>query len=106
MAQPLCSNAPPFCLACVGTDNKFTAMHMMQRWNYIVTESDQRNIAVLSFGGDGDSHLMKSMKVSSSFNAPPSDPLLTHIPSTTLLDSSIIPKGWADWFYITSNVLS
>ena len=42
---------------------------------------------------------MKSMKVSCSSFRP-------HIPSTTLLDSSIIPKGWADWFYIITNVLS
>ena len=23
MAQPLCENTPPFCLACIGTNNKF-----------------------------------------------------------------------------------
>ena len=110
IAQPLCSDVPPFCLACIGTDNKFTAMNVMQRWKYIVTECDKRNIAVLSFGGDGDSRVMKGMKVSSLFNASPSDLasdlLLTHIPSTTLLDSFIIPDGWADWFYTTRNVIS
>ena len=110
MAQALCSDVPPFCLACIGTDNKFTAMNVMQRWKYIVTECDKRNIAVLSFGGDGDSRVMKGMKVSSSFNTSPSDlasdPLLTHIPSTSLLDSFIIPDGWADWFYTTRNAIS
>ena len=31
MVQPLCSNIPPFCLACIGTDYKFTAMNVMKR---------------------------------------------------------------------------
>ena len=67
----------------------------MQRWKCIVTECNKRNIAVLSFGGDGDSHIMKCMRVSSSFCAPPLDPL-SHIPATTLLDSFVIPDGWTD----------
>lgn len=106
MVQPLCSNFPPFCLACIGTDNKFNTMNVMQRWKYIVKECDERNIVVLSFGREVDRRLMKSMEISSSFNAPPLDPLLTHIPCTTLLDSVIIPDGWADWFYTTRNVIS
>ena len=36
MAQPLCQGVPPFCLACMGTDNKFTAQHVMLRWKYIL----------------------------------------------------------------------
>ena len=35
MAQPLQQDIPPFCLACLGTDNKFTAAKVMQRWNHI-----------------------------------------------------------------------
>lgn len=81
-------------------------MNVMQRWKYIVKQCDEGNIVVLSFGRDEDSRLMKSMKVSSSFNAPPSDPLLIHIPCTTLLDSVIIPDGWADWLFTTRNVIS
>ena len=29
MAQPLCSGVPPICLACLGTDNNFTAEDVM-----------------------------------------------------------------------------
>ena len=54
MAQPLKLNAPPFCLACFGTD-KFTAVEVMQRWNYIYEECKKRNIHILSYGSDGDS---------------------------------------------------
>ena len=59
----------PFCLACIGTDNKFTTMDAMQRWKYMVTECDNINIAALSFGGDGNSHAMKYRKIFSPFSA-------------------------------------
>ena len=35
MAQPLCTHAPSFCLACFGTDNKFTTEHVLKRWKHI-----------------------------------------------------------------------
>lgn len=38
MAQPLAKNIPPFCLACIGTNNKFTFETVLQRWEYIVRE--------------------------------------------------------------------
>ena len=51
MAQSLCTDVPPICLACIGTNNKFDALAIMQRWQYIVRECKKRGIAVLSFGG-------------------------------------------------------
>ena len=36
MAQPLDHNIPAFCLACFGTNNKFTAEHVLLRRQYIV----------------------------------------------------------------------
>ena len=53
MAQPLCPNVAPFCLACMGTNNKFTAKDVLLRWQYIVNECKKRNIDVINFGGDG-----------------------------------------------------
>ena len=64
MAQPFCSSVPPFCLACLGTNNKFTAKDALLRWQYIVKECKKRSIDVVSFGGDGDSRLLKAMKIS------------------------------------------
>ena len=66
MAQSLCLTAPPFCLACIGSDNKFTAQHVMLRWKHIYEECTKRGLLVLSFGGDGDSHIMGAMKQSMS----------------------------------------
>ena len=44
MAQPLCNNAPPVCLACLGTNNKFSAENVMPRWKFISEECAKRNI--------------------------------------------------------------
>lgn len=35
MAKPFCENVPAFCLACMGTDNKFTAQDVVMRWKHI-----------------------------------------------------------------------
>ena len=47
IVQPLCYRAPPFCLACIGTDNKFDGKQVMPRWNYIYTECKMWGISVL-----------------------------------------------------------
>jgi len=111
MAQPLYNNVPPFCLACLGTDNKFNDTNaykcLMQRWK---TEGDKRNIAVLSFGGDGDSQVMRCMKVSTTLFTPPCEcePFSSYVPLTTLysVKSVVIPKLWTDWFYVTDSMTS
>ena len=38
MAQSLCLKASPFYLACIGSDNKFTAQYVMLRWKHIYEE--------------------------------------------------------------------
>ena len=64
MVQSLSANVPPFCLCCFGTNNKFTAEHVMKRWKYIYEECKKLEITVISFGADGDSRELKSMQVS------------------------------------------
>lgn len=41
MAQPIKSNTPPFILQIFGTDNKFTAMNIVQRWNHTKRELEK-----------------------------------------------------------------
>ena len=51
MVQPLAApDVPSFCLACFGTNNKFTSEHVLLRWQYILKECQKRNIYVLSLG--------------------------------------------------------
>lgn len=65
MAQPIKANIPPFCLCIFGTDNKFDASDVMRRWDFVVTELQSLNIQVLGISSDGDSRLLKSMKICS-----------------------------------------
>lgn len=93
------------CLACLGTDNKFDADNVMAQWKYIAEECTRRNIAVISFGGDGDSRLIKCMKVSSSLMATLSRSLSGNIPSNSF-SPTIIPKDWQSWFHGESKTIS
>ena len=64
VVQPLTKGVPPFCLACIGTDNKFDAEVVMKRWQYIHDQLNQRGIHLVSIGADGDSRELKGMLVS------------------------------------------
>jgi hypothetical protein len=99
MATPLAVDAPSFCLACFGTDNKFTAEHVMLRWQYICQECQKRGITVLSFGGDGDSRLMKGMRTSVGLYCSKQVELVNHIPKPTV-STAKIPTKWLSWFHI------
>ena len=100
MAQPLAVNVPPFCLTCFGSDQKFTAEHVLQRWNHIYSECAKRGITVISFGGDGDSRVMKAMKISVSLINPPNDLTLPSLPSIN------ISSTWKNWFCINPTSIS
>ena len=62
VAQPMCLNVPPFCFACMGSNNRFTAEDVLQRWKYIYSQCLARGIKVVSFGADGDTRELKAMK--------------------------------------------
>ena len=53
VAQPLCDGVPSFCLACIGTDNKFDYHSILLRWKYIFSELKKRSIQVINFSSDG-----------------------------------------------------
>ena len=59
----------------------------------------------LSFGADGDSRLLKAMRVTMSLMTDKSDPLLKHLPSYSL-NSPAIPKEWHTWFCIDAKPVS
>lgn len=96
MAQSLTDGVPAFCLACLGTDNKFTAEVLSKRWRYIFTECKKRGISVVSFGADGDSRELKSMQSSSQLQF--SSKISSN--SISCLDSAkvSIPAEWSNWF--------
>ena len=91
MAQPF---VPAFCLACSGTSN---AEHVLLRWwKYIHKECESRKIKVIRFGGDGDSRIMKAMRVSTGLFS-------KHILQETLLSpvqQVSYPTIWSEWFWM------
>ena len=102
MAQCLSKRVPPFCLACLGTDNCFSAPDVLNRWKYIYVECDKRKISVVSFGSDGDSRNLRAMKISCQFNLASGNDksLFTKSPSI-LADKMLYPEEWT-WFWITN----
>lgn len=98
MVQPLGDNIPPFCLACIGTNNKFTFETVLNRWKYIFEQCREH----VSFGGDGDSRLMKAMQISSALLSPKSDYPFDVYSS---LKVPKIPSSWESWFYRMSFML-
>lgn len=54
--------APAFVLSVMGTDNKFEAVDVRNRWNYIKKEFQELGIEVINFSSDGDSRYVNAMK--------------------------------------------
>lgn len=65
MAQPLHEGVPAFCLALFGTDNKFTASHVVRRWVWMKKKAAKHGIKILGNSSDGDTRLLKAMKFKS-----------------------------------------
>ena len=63
VVQPLCDGVSSFCLACLGTNNKFDYHAILVRWKYIVSELGKRNVKVVNFSSDGNSRLLKAMLI-------------------------------------------
>ena len=61
MAQPLGINAPSFCLALFGTNNKFSANDVSKRWDWMLNEARKQGISIIGFSSDGDPRLLKPM---------------------------------------------
>ena len=97
MAQPLQTNVLAFCLAVIGSDNKFSAELVLKRWQYIVSECSKCGITVASFGAVGDSRELKAMQVSTGLISSKTSPLLSVSP-TNLLKRILIPTEWQSCF--------
>ena len=101
MAQPLGQNVPLFCLACMGTNNIFDAEHVLVWWKFIYSECGERNIDILSFGGDGDTRITKAMKESTQLFTSKPDALYKQVPVCPK-NSLDIPQSWNSWFLLNA----
>lgn len=62
MAQPLAEGYPAFCLLIFGSDSKYKAWSVHQRWQYIKKCLEEENIHVISFCSDSDPRYNAVMK--------------------------------------------
>ncbi|CAG9814528.1 unnamed protein product [Phaedon cochleariae] len=81
MAQPLSESAPSYCLSIYSTNNKFTFREVMQRWKYMIEEAETFDIKIMGFSSDGDTRLLKSMRLASK------------------LSNSSVSSSW-EWYHI------
>lgn len=61
MAQPV-ANVPPFCLAIFGSDNKYSAYDVAQRWNFINEQLAEVDVKALTFASDSDPKFNSAMR--------------------------------------------
>lgn len=70
MAQPLDEKVPPFTLSLFSSDNKFTALNILHRMAFIKKELGEKGITVLTHASDGDSRLLRAMKIATGIGMP------------------------------------
>lgn len=70
MAQPLHEGVAAFCLSFFGSDNRFKADQVLQRWQWMKEQAELQGIKILGFSSDGDTRLLKSMKFESLSKSP------------------------------------
>lgn len=54
MAQPVATDAKPFCLLAYGSDNSYSAVDVANRWQHMVNAVAKLKITVLTFSSDSD----------------------------------------------------
>lgn len=65
VAQPLVVDSPSFTLCVFASNNKFSFDIVLRRWNYIETEAKKLGIVIEGFSSDGDTRMLKAMKIKS-----------------------------------------
>ena len=99
MAQALSKQVPAFCLACVGTNNRFNAVDVLKRWKHIYLQCKVHGITVVIFGADGDIRALKAMKSSCQLLDSFDKDILKLSPSS-VLEAETFSKCWHCWFKV------
>ena len=98
MAQPLQENVPTYCLMCTATDNRYNAELIAKRWKHIYDECLKLGIQVISYGADGDSKQLRSMKLTTGLLFKKSSANCK--PLAKISPSIKIPEKWKAWFLL------
>jgi hypothetical protein len=85
MAKPICKNSKAFCLCYFGTTNKFRTDHVLKRWLFMEEKLKDYGIEVCGYSADGDSRLLKAMRI------------LSVLPSVNVINTDM-PMSWRTWY--------
>ena len=86
-------------LGYIGTNNCFTATEVLKCWKHIYWEYQKQNITVISFGGDGDSWILRAMENSYQFKINANDKQQFDLSPSSLLKELPNTKQWP-WFWL------
>ncbi|CAF1313939.1 unnamed protein product [Rotaria sp. Silwood1] len=92
----------PIVLSAYGTNNKLTAIDVLQRWLMIYKEFHSRNIRVVGFSTDEDPKYLRAMRLTSNFFV---EHQTLNICSETSALTVKIPSNWSSWFLLNSTQL-
>lgn len=82
MAIPLSKEAAPYVLYHACSNNQFSYTDVLNRWDYTESLLNSHGITVLANASDGDTRLMKAMRIRAGFDKP------------------CIPSPWGSWFRV------
>lgn len=99
MAQALSEQIPAFCLACLDTNNRFSTDDVLKQWKHIYSQCQAHGITVVSFGTDGDTRALKTMKSSCQLLDSFDKDILKLSPSS-VLEVEGYSKHWHSWFKV------
>lgn len=94
MAQPL-ADVPPFCLMIYGSVNTYTTREVVNRWNYIKTELNKKNIEVVSFSTDSEPRYNSAMRFCSKLGI---NSNINHFPPFYIQDMTHIATKLRNFF--------
>ena len=99
VAQCISPVVPSFCLGCMGTNNSFCYTDVLKRWRHIYIQCQNWKITVVSFGADGDTRVLRAMKISTRFKVSGNDKSsYDQSPSCLACEFNLL-KEWT-WFWL------
>jgi len=102
MAKALVDKAPSFCTCIYGTDNRFKYSDVIARWKVMTELAANVGIKILGFLSDGDTRLLKAMKIKNSMPNSPQSYVQDVVHIATKLRTRILKPGiiFCQWVII------
>ncbi|KAE8740531.1 hypothetical protein FOCC_FOCC013958 [Frankliniella occidentalis] len=63
MARPVSPDSTPFCVGLFGTDNRFSHLDVLSRWEWMDKEATKEGFQIVAHSADGDAKDLKAMVI-------------------------------------------